>query len=477
MAGMTEPSASAPNPTASGPRAGSGDPAFDALRGLILAEERDRLDQLETRLSDPNLRAEDVSSVLAEAMEQRSRRDNRLGRVMAPLVEEALLRSVKENPQVLAEALFPVIGPAIRRAVAALLEQMLMSVNRSLEYSISPRGLGWRLEAMRTGRPFAEIVLLKTLEYRVEQVFLIHRDSGALLAHASQLPGQAENAPIVSAMMNAIQDFVRDSFRVGGDLHTFEVGDLTVRVEQGPQALLAGVVRGTVPQELGYQFQDALEVIHLRFREVLDQFQGDPKGFEAAQPILERCLETRLKDSAPQKSQKTRTARPSSGASGARVSRWALVTLGVLVVAGLGFWWYTARLDADRWGRYVARLRAEPGLIVLSEQREAGRFMVRGLRDPLAASPAALLNGTGIDPARVNASWTPYQALEPTFVLARAREALQTPDTVTLSLENTVLVARGQASLRWLLRAKNLGPTLPGVRGFDDRGIVVGDGR
>jgi hypothetical protein len=40
-----------------------------------------------------------------------------------------------------------------------------------------------------------------------------------------------------------------------------------------------------------------------------------------------------------------------------------------------------------------------------------------------------------------------------------------------------VLVARGQASLRWLLRARNLGPTLPGVRGLDDRGIVVTDVR
>ncbi len=466
---MSERNATGPSSTSAGPRAGSDEAALDALRGLILAEERQRLEQLEQRLNDPKLRTDDISAVLVEAMNQRSRRDGQLGRVLAPLVEEALLRSVKENPQVLAEALFPVIGPAIRRAVAALLEQMLMSVNRSLEYSISPRGLSWRLESIRTGRPFAEIVLLKTLEYRVEQVFLIHRDTGLLLGHASLLQGQAENAAVVSAMLNAIQDFVRDSFRVGGDLHTFEVGELTVRVEQGPQALLAGVVRGTVPSELGDRFQDALEVIHLRFREALQQFQGDAAAFEPAHPILERCLETRFK--ADQRRQTRR------GPVRQRIGRWPFITLGLMALAGLGFWWYAARLETDRWERYVARLKAEPGLIVLSEQRQAGRFILRGLRDPLAASPAALLNGTGVDPARVSASWTPYQALEPAFVLTRARRALQAPDSVTLSLENDVLVARGQASLRWLLRAQNLGPTLPGVHGLDDRGIVVTDVR
>lgn len=472
---MNKPSTTGPSSTTSGSRAGSGDAAFDALRGLILAEERKRLEQLEQRLNDPELRTDDISAVLVEAMHQRSQRDGQLGRVLAPLVEEALLRSVKENPQVLAEALFPVIGPAIRRAVAALLEQMLMSVNRSLEYSISPRGLAWRFESIRTGRPFAEIVLLKTLEYRVEQVFLIHRNTGLLLEHASLLPGQAQNAPVVSAMLNAIQDFVRDSFRVGGDLHTFAVGELAVRVEQGPQALLAGVVRGTVPSELGNQFQDALEVIHLRFREAFQQFQGDTAAFEPAHPILERCLETRFK--ADQRRQTRRGPGGPGGPVRRRIGRWPFITLGLLAVTGLGFWWYTTRMDTDRWERYIARLKAEPGLIVLSEQRQAGRFLLRGLRDPLAASPAALLNGTGLDPARVSASWTPYQALEPAFVLTRARQSLQAPDSVILGLENGVLVARGQASLRWLLRARNLGPTLPGVRGLDDRGIVVTDVR
>ncbi|MEZ5976076.1 MAG: hypothetical protein R3E96_14915 [Planctomycetota bacterium] len=39
-------------------------------------------------------------------------------------------------------------------------------MNVALENSFSPRGVRWRMEAWRTGRPFGEVVLLNSLEYR-----------------------------------------------------------------------------------------------------------------------------------------------------------------------------------------------------------------------------------------------------------------------------------------------------------------------
>ena len=54
---------------------------------------------------------------------------------------------------------------------------MMESLNRTVEHSFSWRALAWRWTALRTGKPFAEIVLLNTLEYRVEQVFLVHAES------------------------------------------------------------------------------------------------------------------------------------------------------------------------------------------------------------------------------------------------------------------------------------------------------------
>ena len=126
---------------------------------------------------------------------------------------------------------------------------MVQSFNQTLEYSLSWKGLQWRWEAFRTGKSFAEVVLLHTLRFRVEQVFLIHKKRDSCLNHvvAEGISGQGEE--VISGMLTAIQDFVRDSFGQSQDegLESLRIGDLTVWIEQGSGAILAGVIRGTPP--------------------------------------------------------------------------------------------------------------------------------------------------------------------------------------------------------------------------------------
>jgi OOP family OmpA-OmpF porin len=112
-------------------------------------------------------------------------RDPQLMRALAPSVEDAIATSVQKNPQALADALFPVIGPAIRKAVAHSFDAMIDSVNQTIERSVSWQAVQWRLTAWRTGTPFAEVLIANTLDYRVEQIFLIHRESGLLLQHVA----------------------------------------------------------------------------------------------------------------------------------------------------------------------------------------------------------------------------------------------------------------------------------------------------
>ena len=158
------------------PTAGYGDRPDDLaeLRELILGPERRKLEELERRLEAAGVTREELAELLPEAIALRSGRDRQLGRALAPTVESAIGESVRRNPRPIATAIFPVLGPAIRKAIAEALTGLVASINRTLEHSLSPRGLRWRLEAWRTGVPYAQIVLRHALVYRVEQVFLIH---------------------------------------------------------------------------------------------------------------------------------------------------------------------------------------------------------------------------------------------------------------------------------------------------------------
>ena len=102
----------------------AGDDTLDELRSLIVGPELEDVLAFRARLADPAARTRDVSSVLPAAIAQRAN-DPQLARALGPPVEEAITASVRRDPQPLADALFPAIGPAIRKAIAHTLASMM----------------------------------------------------------------------------------------------------------------------------------------------------------------------------------------------------------------------------------------------------------------------------------------------------------------------------------------------------------------
>ncbi|HEX5215854.1 MAG TPA: OmpA family protein [Vicinamibacterales bacterium] len=426
------------------------DDGIGSLRAILLAPEQRQLEELQVRLDDRDRRAHDIGEVLPLVLREHAH-DPQLARALTPPLEEAITASVKRNPKPLADALFPVMGPAIRKAVSASLASMVESFNRTLEQAFSRRSIRWRLEAMRTGKSFAEVVMLKTLLYRVEQAFLIDRRSGLLLQHVQAGSGVVQDADMVSGMLTAIRDFVQDSFKVSetDSLEALKVGELSVWIEPGPQAIVAAVIRGSAPRDFRPTLQDAVETIHLQFGDLLERFEGDASTLEPARPTLEACLQQQYR--AEERKPRTTAA-------------WAFAVVVALVLsAWTGLAWRSQARDQ----RYLDALRAEPGLTVVSSERRGGKLVVTGLRDPLAKDPLAVATAAGIDAAGIDGRWTAYQALEPSLVLARATRILQPPAGVTLSLADGVLSFTGAAPGAWIAEARRTAPLIAGVSAFD----------
>src|SRR5262245_37622904 len=427
----------------------SDDENFAELRSLLVGPEQRELMTLHEHVFDPAVQVRDVSRVLPDAIALRAS-DPQLTRALGPSIEDALTSSVRRDPRPLADALFPVMGPAIRRAITHTLAAMMESLNRTVEYSFSWRALQWRWTALRTGKPFAEIVLLNTLQYRVEQVFLIHTETGLLLQHLSHDARAGQDADQISAMLTAIRDFVRDSFKSSGGetLDALRVGDLGIIVEQGPRATIAGVVRGTAPYDLRTMFQDALESIHRQLGPELKAFHGDSAPFERARPILEGCLVTQFRPRARR----------------ASYARW-LVAASIVLLA-IGLWTFQSMRERRQWNAYVERLQAEPGIVVLANGRRSGKFYVGGLRDPPARDPTTLLAPSNLSPGSIESRWEPYEALHPTFVAARAKDLLRPPPGVALTYRDGLLTANGAAPGPWIAESERLAPAIAGVRRF-----------
>lgn len=409
------------------------------------------------------VQAEHVSDVLPDALSHGAEKDDRLAAATLPIVEENIRQSVQRNPRVLAEAIFPIIGPAIRKAISEALAQMVQSLNQTLESSLSPKGLKWRLEAMQTGRPFAEVVILHSLVYRVEQVFLIHKKTGILLQHVAINQAQAQDGELVSAMLTAIQDFVNDSFETGegATLDTLKVRDFSIWIENSPDAILAAVIRGTAPLSLREVFLEAIEKIQLEQDVDFDRFEGDTTIFEDAKPVLQECLQVELEN---KPAEKKGFLTPFNAIAG--------VLLLVLLVGG-----FFAVRSHLRWSNYVARLNAEPGIVVT--EADGGFFTPRiyGLRDELATDPRLIATEFGYKTEDIVHSWKPFQDASPEFVLQRAWKVLEPPSRVRLSLDERVLTVDGAVDADWFKDARRLAASLAGVEqiriGFDGQKTML----
>lgn len=448
------------------------------LRRLLLTPEQEQLAEIQHRLNDQRGHIKDLSSLLPEAINTRNRQDEALTTALTHNIGPALKQAIKHDPSAVIEAVTPVIGPAIRQAITKALNEFVQSIDETMKYSVSTQGLKWRIEALKTGRSFAEVVMYHTLLYRVEQAFLFHKKTGLLLQHVAIPTAASKDADMISGMLTAINDFAHDSFNTPHEqnLMKLDYGDLEVWIEGGTApvdlAYLAVVINGNAPEGLRTEvLLPALEAIHGKQRAALLAFEGDTSPFALSRPHLEECLQAQYRGKSPVTQQPT----------GFRLPATVAVPLALFILL-LGVWGFFNWRAQRRWNAYLNTLQATQGVIV-TEQGQHGfglfgsRFQLEGLRDPLANDPATLLPAHNLKPDDVASTWKPYHSLDPALVLARARRVLEPPASVKLEIENGVLKASGDAPQLWLENARRLTRALPGITRLDESGLLTAEAR
>ncbi|MFK8182815.1 MAG: hypothetical protein AB8B99_05525 [Phormidesmis sp.] len=438
-------------------------PAHDELyelRSLLLNGDPEQV-------LNPDISPEAVGQVLPAAiLAAEKQQSNILSSAAVSTVESAIHTSVHQNSTVLAESLFPIIGPATRKSIVAAIGNLIQSLNQALEHSLSWKSLQWRLEARRTGKSFAEVVLLRTLIYQVEQVFLIHKETGLVLQHIGSDTASEQDPDMVSAMLTAIQDFVKDSFNVGegASLGGLDFGDLRIWLDEGPHTMLACVIRGNAPQTLHLTMQTAQEQIQQLFGPALKSFNGDAAIFEPSRLYLQACCQSQFKKSAP---------RNQTPFVFTRKHKWSGGLVVGCLLLGLLTWMLLSRQAHLRWTDYITVLNKEPGIVVVSHHTKQGRYVLNGLRDPLAEDPLALLENANINAAKVDMTWQPYLSLDEAFLSHRLQALLNPPPTVTMTLDEAgILRLSGTASAQWIEWARATCDRIDGINGWDSRLLI-----
>ena len=439
---------------------GNGVTDYGELRRLLLAPEHqqltdadERIRKLEERKSDVTV--EEVSELLPEAVLRRSRKDPQLANALAPTVEKTLHVAVRRDPRPIVDALFPIIGPAIRKSIAEALSSTLESINQTMETRFSVQSLKWRLEARRSGRTFSEVALSHTLLYKIDQIFVIDHETSLPLVHVSSESAEVKDSAMVSGMLNVIQDFVRDSFGSDDDemLEALEVGDVNVWFESGPRATLAAVISGNPPKSLRENLKELIEGFHLAHGEELLEFDGDVSPFASSIPLLREGLLEKHDDKPEKKS----------------IFVWlALAVIAILI----GWFLYQAIESENRRSKFIDLLNDKPGVVVTDHFKRNGMLYVTGLQDPMASNVRDAEVASGVDPERIVYRWEQYHTLAPDILAERARQLLTPPESVSLTAREGTVFATGVASNDWIESARQRAGFLTTAVTYNDYAVV-----
>ncbi|MEM6445991.1 MAG: OmpA family protein [Cyanobacteria bacterium P01_D01_bin.123] len=242
--------------------------------------------------------AQAIAPIVAEALSERiGQSPEELGRAIAPEMATALREQVRLEPDAIAnaiapemgkaikdqivmerdamvDALYPVIGSTIAKYLAATLE----NINRKLEEALSVEGVKRKIRARLQGISEAELLLRESVPFFVQNVFLIHKNSGLVIAEAQQAEGPMLESDMIAGMLTAIRSFVNEYIAQSGDmseLDDIKYGNSEVMLEVAGYCYLAVVVQGQPPQAFARDVSRTLSHIIQTYGDAIEAFTGD----------------------------------------------------------------------------------------------------------------------------------------------------------------------------------------------------------
>jgi outer membrane protein OmpA-like peptidoglycan-associated protein len=377
-----------------------------------------------------------VAEVITEALHDRQQKDNSVDKVLQPFVEDSVQISVAHNSEQMVISLYPIVGSLVRKSVAAFLSDFMEKTNQLIENSLTIKGLKWRIKARQGGVSYAQYAASQTFVYRVEHVFLIHRETGLLLNTVALDNENKSDADIVSAMLTAINDFVGDSFLTNDDrlkeqLQSVSTENFNLLIKPGPSALVVAAVSGNPPQSISDQLQLTLENIHSLYLDELNSFDGDNQKFENADGLLRDCLLSEQKV-VPSNKKKTPWF------------AWAIVLLILLYTGYKGFNWVKTSQLHDK----IMQLDSQPGIVIKQLKiDDINTITLDILRDPDAIELTQWLNDNALNPANFKLIERSYYSLDTPILRQRIQRINNIYPSINFTWQNNLLTLSGTLSL------------------------------
>ncbi|NEO01250.1 MAG: hypothetical protein F6K50_39340, partial [Moorea sp. SIO3I7] len=155
-----------------------------------------------------------ISSRIMECPEE-------VGFAIAPEMAAAIRQQIIIERDAMVNALYPVIGSTI----STYLAEEIRAINEKLENALSVEAIKRKIRAKVQGVSEAELLFREVMLFRARAIFLIHKDSGLVIAEVQPSDSQHLESDMVAGMLTAIRSFVNDCIAQSGDVAEIDAID------------------------------------------------------------------------------------------------------------------------------------------------------------------------------------------------------------------------------------------------------------
>ncbi|NEQ14308.1 MAG: hypothetical protein F6K44_10735, partial [Moorea sp. SIO3E2] len=208
-----------------------------------------------------------ISSRIMECPEE-------VGFAIAPEMAAAIRQQIIIEPEAMVNALYPVIGSTI----STYLAEEIRAINEKLENALSVEAIKRKIRAKVQGVSEAELLFREVMLFQARAIFLIHKDSGLVIAEVQPSDSQHLESDMVAGMLTAIRSFVNDCIAQSGDvaeIDAIEYGTSKIILEVEGYCYLAVVVQGAPTQQFINQLRESLKTIITHYGKPIRSFDGD----------------------------------------------------------------------------------------------------------------------------------------------------------------------------------------------------------
>jgi hypothetical protein len=223
------------------------------LRNILFSKELNELSELKAILDTPARLDERITPLIENHLEVLRKQ---FPKEFSVIVNRMIEQKIQSSQTELMNMLSPIIGQMVANYVRHQFQILKDNIAEQIQ-NVATRGLWWHIRNRVLGLSEADLVLSASNKSVLEEIFIIERDSGLLMASAALYP--TIDRDVVAGMLTAIKSFVEDAFgRKMEELEMVQYGTYCIVIQNFHSYYVAVALKGTVSTREKEGFREAI---------------------------------------------------------------------------------------------------------------------------------------------------------------------------------------------------------------------------